>query len=227
MSTIGKKIQQRRKDLGLTQEELATRMGYKSKSTINKIELGKNDIPQSKIVRFAEALNTSPSYLMGWEEDPNESRQTRFEHSLGAFSLASSILAELRPVTKKRLPVLGNVACGEPIFANEEHETYIEADADVRADFCLTAKGDSMINARIFDGDILFVKSQDTVDDGEIAVVLIDNEATVKRVYYDKENNIITLVPENPTYKPLRYTGEQLNQIRILGKVISGQYTVE
>ena len=123
--------------------------------------------------------------------------------------------------------MLGNVACGEPIFANEEHETYIEADADVLADFCLTAKGDSMINARIFDGDILFVKSQDTVDDGEIAVVLIDNEATVKRVYYDKENNIITLVPENPTHKPLRYTGEQLNQIRILGKVISGQYSVE
>lgn len=226
MSTIGKKIQRRRKELGLTQEELATRMGYKSKSTINKIELGKNDIPQSKIIRFAEALNTTPSYLMGWEDDPNNEARSRFVHSLESYSLASSILAEIRPITKKKLPMLGNVACGEPIFANEVHETFIDANADLDADFCLTAKGDSMINARIFDGDLLFVKSQNTVENGEIAVVLIENEATVKRVYYDKENNVITLVPENPTHKPLRYSGTELDQIRILGKVIAGQYTI-
>ena len=83
-----------------------------------------------------------------------------------------------------------------------------------------------MINARIFDGDILFVKSQEIVDDGEIAVVLIGDEATVKRVYYDRENDILTLIPENPTIKPMRYIGEQLNNIRILGKVVFGQYTV-
>ena len=97
---------------------------------------------------------------------------------------------------------------------------------NTKADFCLKAKGDSMINARIFDGDMLFVKMQDSVDDGEIAVVLIEDEATVKRVYYDKENNILTLVPENPIYKPMRFTNSQLNQIRIIGKVISGQYKI-
>ena len=89
------------------------------------------------------------------------------------------------------------------------------------ADFCLRAQGDSMVNARIFDGDTLFVKKQDMVDDGEIAVVLIEDEATVKRVYYDRENNTITLMPENPAYKPMRYNGEELNNIRILGKVIA------
>jgi transcriptional regulator with XRE-family HTH domain len=68
MSTIGRKIAERRKALGLTQGELADKMGYKSKSTINKIELGINDIPQSKIVLFADALHTTPAYLMGWEE---------------------------------------------------------------------------------------------------------------------------------------------------------------
>ena len=83
-----------------------------------------------------------------------------------------------------------------------------------------------MINARIFDGDILFVKSQEIVEDGEIAVVLIEDEATVKRVYYDKENNVITLIPENPTYKPMRYSGAELDQIRILGKVVSGLYKI-
>ena len=168
-------------------------------------------IPLDKLEKIAEALKVSPSYLMGWEDDPTIAVAPTFA----------------RPVTKKKLPVLGNVACGEPIFANEEHETYIEANANLAADFCLTAKGDSMINARIFDGDLLFVKSQSTVEDGEIGVILIDDEATVKRVYYDKENNVITLVPENPTHKPLRYTGTDLDRIRILGKVISGQYNVE
>ena len=72
MTVIGRKIAERRKELGFTQEELASRMGYKSKSTINKIELGKNDIPQSKIVRFAEVLKTTPAYLMGWLEDVEE-----------------------------------------------------------------------------------------------------------------------------------------------------------
>ena len=83
-----------------------------------------------------------------------------------------------------------------------------------------------MINARIFDGDVLFVRKQDIVDDGEIAVVLIDDEATVKRVYFDRENSILTLIPENPTYKPMRYMGSDLNRIRILGKVVSGQYKI-
>lgn len=207
MATIGKNIQNRRKELGWTQEELASKMGYKSKSTINKIELGINDIPQSKIVRFADVLSTSPSVLMGWED-----------HSVRA--------AKIRSLGRKKLPMLGNIACGKPIFAEESHESYVDASNDVDADFCLTAKGDSMINARIFDGDILFVKSQEIVEDGEIAVVLIEDEATVKRVYYDRENNVITLIPENPTYKPMRYSGAELDQIRILGKVVSGQYRI-
>ena len=142
------------------------------------------------------------------------------------FAVSAGLLACLRPIVRKRLPMLGNVACGEPIFAGESHESYVDANSDTDADFCLTAKGDSMVNARIFDGDVLFVKSQPTVEDGEIAVVLIEDEATVKRVYYDKENNVITLAPENPLYKPMRYEGAKLDQIRILGKVVSGQYRI-
>lgn len=207
MSTVGENILRMRKRLGLTQEELAKRMGYKSKSTINKIELGINDIPQSKIVQFSEVLGTTPACLMGWEDN--------------------TLPQGARMIVRKRLPMLGNVACGEPIFAEEGYDTYIDVEGNTNADFCLTAKGDSMINARIFDGDILFVRSQPSVDNGEIAVVLIDDEATVKRIYYDKENNTITLAPENPMYKPMRYEGEQLSRIRILGKIVSGQYVVE
>ncbi len=224
MSTIGRNIQERRKALGLTQEELADKMGYKSKSSINKIELGINDIPQSKIVLFAEALQTSPAYLMGWNEEPTE--ENRFFSSKRSMVHLAQIGGNVRRVTRKRLPMLGNVACGEPTFADEQHDTFVDAVSDVGADFCLTAKGDSMINARIFDGDILFVKQQESVDDGEIAVVLIEDETTVKRVYYDKENNVLTLMPENPTHKPMRFEGTKLEQIRILGKIVAGQYAV-
>jgi repressor LexA len=135
-------------------------------------------------------------------------------------------LPDVRPVAQKRFPVLGNVACGEPIWAEEERGTFVDGVADIDADFCLIAKGDSMINARIFDGDVLFVKKQPMVEDGEIAVVLVDNEATVKRVYYDRENNVITLVPENPTHKPMRFEGAKLDEITILGKVVAGQFVV-
>ena len=77
MSTVGDRILQRRKELDLTQEELARRMGYKSKSTINKIEMGINDIPQSKIIKFAEVLATTPSFLMGWDEEDNSPEEPK------------------------------------------------------------------------------------------------------------------------------------------------------
>lgn len=89
MSTIGEKILLRRKELGMRQEDLARLMGYKSKSTINKIELGINDIPQSKIVKFAEVLATTPGYLMGWEDE-----ESRFTHSMEVHSIARAALAE-------------------------------------------------------------------------------------------------------------------------------------
>jgi transcriptional regulator with XRE-family HTH domain len=83
LSTIGKNISRIRKDLGLTQEDLAKMMGYKSKSTINKIELGINDIPQSKIVQFAEVLGTTPAELMGWKEEEKSDSPTEAELSEG------------------------------------------------------------------------------------------------------------------------------------------------
>lgn len=87
MSTVGKNILRLRKEMGMTQEELAKRMGYTSKSSINKIEMGKSDIPQSKIAKFAEVLGTTPAHLMGWEDE-----RTRFTHSMENYSVATSIL---------------------------------------------------------------------------------------------------------------------------------------
>ena len=117
--------------------------------------------------------------------------------------------------------MLGEIACGDPIYAEREYEAYVEASSDIQADFCLTAKGDSMINARIFDGDVVFIRQQPDVDNGEIAAVCIGDEVTLKRVY--KYPNRLELRPENPTHKVKSYEGEQLYNIRILGKAVAFQ----
>lgn len=212
---LSEKIKFLRKSKGMSLEQLAELVGT-SRQTVHRYENGIiTNIPRDKIEALARALDTTPARLMGWEDEVE-------------FSSFNNIktMGSVKAVKTKKLPILGNVACGEPIFATEEHGYYATAGAEIGADFCLTARGDSMINARIFDGDILFVKKQESVDDGEIAVVLIDDEATVKRVYFDRENGILTLIPENPTYKPMRYMGSRLDSIRILGKVVSGQYKI-
>ena len=211
---LSEKIKALRKEKGMSLEALADAIGT-SRQTVHRYETGViTNIPSEKVEAMARALGTTPARLMGWEEERD-------------FPTLNSIKASpFSAVMTKSLPVLGNVACGEPIFASEEKTQYVRGSTSLTVDFCLRAKGDSMINARIFDGDLLFVRKQESVDDGEIAVVLIDDEATVKRVYFNREDGILTLMPENPTYKPMRYTGRELDRIRILGKVVSGQYKI-
>lgn len=210
---LSQKIRELRKEKGLSLEAVAEMIGV-SRQTVHRYETGAiSNIPHDKIEALAKALGTTPQSLMGWEDG-------------GLPTINNIPSTPISGASTKSLPVLGNVACGEPIFATEEMGYYVRANAEIGADFCLTARGDSMINARIFDGDLLFVRQQQSVDDGEIAVVLIDDEATVKRVYFNREDGILTLMPENPTYKPMRFMGSQLERIRILGKVVSGQYKI-
>lgn len=214
MSTVVNKIKETLREKGMSVRELARRSDI-AQTTMSRYLNTDTEIPVGKLESIAKALAVTPAYLMGYGMD---------------VSYASKLIGVIKPISKQKLPVLGNVACGEPIFADEQHESYVEAGSDIDADFCLVAKGDSMINARIFDGDILFVKSQSTVDNGDIAVVLIDDEATVKRVYieHNSDNTVsmLTLIPENPLYRPMRYMGHTLDSVRILGKVVAGQYRV-
>lgn len=197
--TIGERIAIRRRQLGLTQEELAKKLGYKSKSTINKVELGINDLSQSKVKLYADALDVSPAYLMGWED---------------SNPLPTNILP--MPGTYK-VPRLGRIACGDPILAEENIEDYDSVPEYVKCDFTLVCKGDSMINARIFDGDIVCIKSQSEVSSGDIAAVMVgDDEATLKRVRLYPDH--IVLEPENPLYKPMVFWEEEMNTVRIIGK---------
>nr|DAQ49139.1 MAG TPA: Repressor protein CI [Caudoviricetes sp.] len=201
---IGNRIKNKRVELNMTQEELALKSGYTSRSSINKIELGLVDIPQSKIASIATALDVSPAYLLFGDVFNNNNDNL-----------------ELRPVNLKRFPMLGEIACGKPIFANEEHETYIDASADIKADFCLTAKGDSMVGARIHNGDVVFIKEQSIVDNGQIAAVIIDNDVTLKRWYFYPDKKKLVLQAENPSYEPFVFVGEELDNIRCLGRAVS------
>lgn len=210
MLELYKNIKRRRQQLKMTQTDLALKMGYADKSMIAKIEKGNVDLPQSKILAFANVLETTPGELMGWdyEAEPTETVDNIYK------------------LDKIKLPMLGKVACGEPIFADEDRESYIMIGTDIGADFCLQCQGDSMINARIHDGDIVFVKKTDIVENGEIAVVIIDDEATLKRFFYYREQNLVILKPENPKYQDIILTGEQLNQVRVIGKAVAFQSDV-
>lgn len=121
------------------------------------------------------------------------------------------------PIQTVKVPLVGTIACGTPILAVENIEEYIDMDKSVRADFCLRCKGDSMINARIFDGDIVYIRKQADVNNGEIAAVLIDGESTLKRVF--KYEDKIELRPENPLYKSIYIMpGED---VRIVGVAVA------
>lgn len=205
--TIGERVKQRRQELGLTVDELAEKIG-KNRATVYRYESDEiENLPTTVLEPLADALGVSPGYLMGWEDR-------------GDMGALLDHYSNISPIHLKKFPMLGKIACGEPIWADEDKESYIMAGMDIKADFCLTAQGDSMINARINDGDIVFIVKQPIVDNGDIAAVIIDNEATLKRWYYYKDDNKLMLVAENPKYPPLVYINEELNSVRCLGKAV-------
>lgn len=211
MATLYDRIKSRRTELGLTVEELAHKMGYKDKSSISKIENGKADIPQSKIAAFADALQTTPAYLMGWEEQPEPKKPT--------------IPPGFEPMPKmKKIPLIGSIACGEPITAEQNIEKMVDVPEYIRCDFSLTCHGDSMVDAGIHDKDVVYIRIQPEVENGEIAAVRIDGEATLKRVYYNPDT--LTLMPANPAYAPMVYTGSQLEEVHIEGKAVGWTHWV-
>lgn len=176
-----------------------------NKSDISQYVSGKVEPSQDKLVMLAMALNVSEAWLMGFDiQEDNED----------IFGIDN-----ITPLPKtKKVPLLGAIACGDPITAIENIDSYVEVPEWVNADFALTCKGDSMVDARIFDGDTVYIREQPEVENGEIAAVLIDDEATLKRVYYQK--NKIILQPENKNYEPLVYVGEEILDVRILGKAV-------
>lgn len=207
--TIGDRIKLRRLEIGLSVDQVAAKIG-KNRATVYRYE--SSDIekfPIDILEPLADALRTTPAYLMGWDDDKYTS------------PLPTNIIP--MPVMEK-IPLLGAIACGAPILAQEHIEDYVDKPVHIKSDFALTCKGDSMINARIFDGDIVYIRQQETVDNGEIAAVLIDGEATLKRVRLFDDH--ISLEPENPQYRPIVLWGDDMNTVRILGKAVAFTSTV-
>lgn len=210
----GEKIKALRLQHNMTLEELGKKVGV-GKSTVRKWETGAiANMGRDKIAKLSEVFGVSPTYLIA--KSSSSSAIPKDFIQLFASSVPDNVITvpQMRSV-----PLVGTIACGDPILAEENIEGDVSAPEHVHADFALRCKGDSMINARIFDGDIVYIKQQPTVDDGEIAAVLINDEATLKRVHLYEDH--VVLEPENPQYRPLVYWGIDMNAVRILGKAVA------
>ena len=200
---LGEKIRLLRHQRGMTLEDVGDACGV-GKSTVRKWESGQiANMRRDKIALVANALGVTPAYLMGWDESP----------------ALPTLPANIVPVKRHTVPLLGEIAAGQPIYADEEHDLCVAVDDDIRCDFALRVRGDSMIDAGIYDGDVVLVRQQEDVDDGQIAVVLIDDEATLKYLYHQPGG--VQLVPANRRYSPWSYTGEAAAQVRILGLAVA------
>lgn len=194
------RIKMLREKMGISMAEAAKRLSLPYTTYVN-YEKGTREPDSETLIQIADFFDTTIDYLL-----------FRFDTE----NLPDNIL----PMPKMRkIPLLGTIACGEPILAAENIECDVDIPENINADFALRCKGDSMINARIFDGDIVYIHQQDTVDNGEIAAVLVGDEATLKRVRLYADH--ISLEPENPMYKPMVYWEEEMNNIRIIGKAVA------
>ncbi|MBQ7939628.1 MAG: helix-turn-helix domain-containing protein [Clostridia bacterium] len=200
---LKERLKELRRREGITQTELARALQV-SVGAVGNWESGKRSPDIHMLNRIADGFHVSVDYLTGRISSPHEHGKEREVHPL--------------PRTY-RVPLLGDIACGDPILAAEQAEEMVAVPLDITADFCLRCRGDSMIGARILEGDLVYVRRQETVDDGQIAAVLIGQEATLKRVYRGGRNLI--LQAENPAYKPIILTPDTGEEIRILGLAVA------
>lgn len=203
-----------REEIGYSLRDMANATGL-ARSTINMYENGNREPNFETLEMLADLFNVDMDYLLGKSD---VKRRVSFDEA--------GNVQNVLPIKVKRIPMLGRIACGKPIYADEERESYVEAGTNIQADFCLRAAGDSMTGARIYDGDIVFIRAQDSVENGEVAAVIINDEATLKRVFYDPAKGKLVLQAENPKYAPLVYVSEELNDVRVLGKAIAFQSDV-
>ena len=180
------------------QDDLASAIGFK-RANISLWKMGKSTSYRKYLPEIAEYLGVTVAYLVGESE-----------------ALPDNITALPQP---KKVPLLGDIACGEPILAIENVVDFVNVPLNVNADMALVCKGDSMINARIFDGDVVYIRQQEDVENGEIAAVLIGDEATLKRAH--KFPNRIVLSACNPLYDDMVYADERAAEVHIIGKAVA------
>ena len=206
---IGDRIKSLRKSKGYNMRQMASALNLPYTTYVN-YEKGAREPNSEQLILISKYFGVSIDYLMGRTDVPftEETSENIFEK-----------YPNIQPLPEMRkIPLLGAIACGEPIYREEDE--WIPLPNDIKADFCLRCKGDSMIDARINDGDIVFIKSCPEVENGQIAAVSINNEVTLKRIFYYPEKNRLVLYPENKAYEPFVYINEELNDVRILGRAV-------
>lgn len=181
-------------------EKIRERGEYVSKSALSQYVNGQSLPDQSKLTILSQALGVSEVWLMGYGDTEAQNIKN---------------ILFVKPSTKK-IPIIGTIAAGDPLLAVESIEDYIDLDEKIKADFALRVRGDSMVGANIFDGDIVFIRKQPDVDDGEIAAVIIEDSATLKRVF--KLDDKVMLKAENPRYKPIMLSDDK--SVYIIGKAV-------
>lgn len=196
------RLSQLRQEKGLNMREAARQLGMPYTTYVN-YEKGTREPNSETLINLAKFYGTSIDYLLCKSDSP----------------LGRDIPPGFEPMPKmKKVPLIGSIACGEPITAEQNIEKMVDVPEYIRCDFSLTCHGDSMVDAGIHDKDVVYIRIQPEVENGEIAAVRIDGEATLKRVYYNP--GTLTLMPANPAYAPMVYTGPQLEEVHIEGKAV-------
>lgn len=214
---VGERIEYRRKQLGLTLDDVAQEIGV-AKSTIQRYERGTIETIKLPVIEaIAKIMSVNPAWLCGKTDNMEPEQLTTEKYWL------PSNLYPLEPTSK--VPLIGQIACGEPILADENIEDYVDLPRHIRADFALTCRGDSMINAGIREGDVVYIRKQERVENGQIAAVLIDDEATLKRFYFDGVS--IRLMAENPSFPTKIFVGEEMNNVHIVGLAVGYTHALE
>ena len=208
MSNFASVMKRLRIERGITQEQLASLLKV-SRSTIGMYETGSREPDFETCEAIADIFNVDMDYLMGRS---NVERK----HPITPPTTVPPGFEPLPRMVKK--PLIGDIACGQPITAEQNIAEYVDVPESVHCDFCLRCHGNSMVDAGIQDNDVVYIRAQPEVEDGEIAAVRIGGEATLKRVYYDGQS--LTLMPANSSYRPKTYSGPELENIRIEGKAV-------
>ena len=198
------RIKQLREELGKSKAQVARELQIPYTTFVNYENEARE--PNSEVlIMIANYFHVSVDYLIGRTENRHGN------------SLPMSNLVPLKHIIK--VPIIGRIACGSPILAEQNYEGQTFCPDEVNADFALRCQGDSMIDANIQDGDIVFIKETPEVENGEIAAVVVGEEATLKKVYY--HGDTVTLIPANSSYEPMVFKKDEINDIRICGKAVA------
>lgn len=201
--SIGSNIKRLRTDAQLSQAELGKIAGVTDKA-VSTWEAGIKTPRMGAVEKMAAYFGVPKSAILD-----------------DVYQSPAPVPPGFEPLPKMvKRPLVGSIACGEPITAEENIEGYVDVPENVHCDFCLRCKGDSMIDAGIHDGDVVYIHIQPEVENGQIAAVRIDGEATLKRVFWDDTSQVLQLVPANNYYMPKVYSGQALEYVHIEGRAV-------